>query len=153
MTMIASIYGRLGSEPETRVTQTGKEMIRASVAVDVGDARERDQGQGETLWVSVLAFGRVGEVLARAAKGETCTAIGKLTRSRFEGRDGAPREKWTLLADAVVCAQSARPSSGGQGNGPSKPRPSSSSATAADHRAAMRHQATSQAPFDDDIPF
>lgn len=106
MTIVASIHGRLGSDPEQKTTASGKEMVRASIAVDV--TGHNAEGE-ESLWISVLAFGRVAEQLARAARGETLAAMGKLTRGRFTGRDGQERESWTLLADAVITARSARP--------------------------------------------
>lgn len=105
MTLIASIHGRLGSDPKASTTQAGKEMTRANIAVDVTG---RD-GEEQTLWVSILAFGKVAETLARAAKGESCTAMGRMTRGTYAPPQGEPREQWTLLADAVIVAKSARP--------------------------------------------
>jgi single-strand DNA-binding protein len=81
-------------------------MTRVSIAVD---ATGHNAETEETLWVSVLAFGRVAETLARAAKGESLTAQGKLTRGRYTGKDGQERESWTLTADAVLTLRSARP--------------------------------------------
>ena len=102
----ASIHGRIGSDPTRTTTANGKDMTRLSVAVDVaGWNAETD----ETCWVSILAFGKVAETLARAAKGESLTAQGKLTRGRYTGKDGQERESWTLTADAVLTLRSARP--------------------------------------------
>lgn len=102
----ASIHGRIGSDPVTSTTAKGNDMTRVSLAVDVAGHNAESE---ETVWVSVLAFGRVAETLARAVKGETCTAMGKLTRGRFTGKDGQERESWALLADAVLTLRSARP--------------------------------------------
>ena len=103
----ASIHGRIGADPTKTATQSGKDMTRISVVLDVaGHTAETE----ESLWVSILAFGRVADDLARARKGEMLTAQGKLTRGRYTGRDGTARESWTLVADSVITARSARPS-------------------------------------------
>ena len=102
----ASIHGRLGADPTATTTKNDKPMTRASIAVDVtGHAAE----DAETLWVSILAFGTAAEALDRAAKGEMVTAQGHITRGHYTAKDGQLRESWTLLADAVLTARSARP--------------------------------------------
>ena len=103
----ASIHGRLGSDPVASMTKNHKPMVRASIAVDV--AGYNTEGD-ESLWVSVLAFGTVADALDRAAKGEMVTAQGRMTRGKYTGKDGTERESWTLIADAVLTARSARPS-------------------------------------------
>lgn len=102
----ASIHGRAGADPVTGETRNGKPMCRVSVAVDVTG---HGATEPETLWITIMAFGHVAEALARAAKGETLTAMGRLTRGRYTGRDGTERESWTLMPDAVLTAKSARP--------------------------------------------
>ena len=96
-----------GGDPVASETKTGKPMVRATIAVDVTGFGAEAQ---ETLWISVLAFGSIAEPLRHASKGETLTAMGKLTRGRYSTPDGQERESWTLLADAVLTAKSARPS-------------------------------------------
>lgn len=102
----ASIHGRIGQDPATSQTKTGKAMTRCSIAVDVTGHNASDE---ESVWVSVMAFNRVADDLARAEKGQTLSAMGRLTRSRYIGKDGTERESWSLLADAVVSVKSARP--------------------------------------------
>ena len=106
--LIGNIYGRLSADPTEKTTRTGKPMALASVAVDVTGQRTED-GDAETLWVSLMAFGHQCEALLRAEKGQMVAAIGKLTRGHYTGKDGTERESWTLLAESVVTAKSARP--------------------------------------------
>lgn len=102
----ASIHGRIGTDPTRTTTAKGTDMARVSVAVDVaGWNAETD----ETCWISVLAFGKVAESLSRAEKGQMLTAQGRLTRGRYQAKDGTERESWTLTADAVLTLRSARP--------------------------------------------
>lgn len=102
----ASIHGRIGQSPTTSQTKTGKPMTRCSMAVDVTGHNASDE---ESVWVSVMAFNRVADDLARAEKGQTLSAMGRLTRSHYVAKDGTERESWSLLADSVLTVKSARP--------------------------------------------
>ena len=103
--IVASIHGRCGQSPVTSTTKTGKPMTRCSIAVDVTG----HGGGEESVWVSIMGFNRVADDLARAEKGQTVSAMGKLTRSHYIGKDGTERESWSLLADSVLTVKSARP--------------------------------------------
>lgn len=103
--LIANIYGRLAADPVAHTTKTGKPMTTASVAVDVSG---RD-AEGETLWVSILAFGTQAEALLRAGKGQMVAAMGRIYRGQHERRIGELCKSWTLLADSIVTATSAKP--------------------------------------------
>ncbi len=105
MTMIASIHGRLTADPVQRSTKAGKPMTTVTVAIDVTGNSDEQQ----TLFIGLLAFNRAADDLARASKGETCTAMGKVTKSVYTPAGGEPRDNWSLLADTVVVAKSARP--------------------------------------------
>jgi single-strand DNA-binding protein len=107
MTMIASVHGRLTADPVRRTTKGGKNMTTCTLAIDVTGNNADDP---QTLFVGLLAFNRAADDLARASKGETCTAMGKVTRSTYTPAGGEPRDNWSLLADTVVVAKSARPS-------------------------------------------
>ncbi|MCI0654450.1 MAG: single-stranded DNA-binding protein, partial [Methylococcaceae bacterium] len=103
----ASIYGRTGTDPKPGQTKTGKPMCSVSVAVDIGKDSEP-----ETLWVSILAFGKGAEALQRHAKGDMIAAMGRLSRSHYTGSDGKERESWTLLAEALHSSRTVRPNAG-----------------------------------------
>lgn len=101
--LIGNLYGRIGQAPQARQTKAGKPMTTATIAVDV-----TGQGEPETLWVSILAFGQQAEALLRAEKGQMLAAIGKLTRGSYTTPDGEVREQWALLAESIVTATAAR---------------------------------------------
>lgn len=142
MTMVASIHGRIGQDPVERTTKSGTAMTTASVAVDVAG---RD-AEPSTLWVSILAFGTVSETLLRASKGQMVSAMGRLTRGAYTGRDGIERESWTMLADSVLTAASARPTGGAK----RKSREAGMADTARRYEADRQFQ---DRPFDDELSF
>jgi single-strand DNA-binding protein len=100
----AAIHGRIGSDPVQRETRNGKSMVTASVAVNVAKPGEASVSE----WMSIVAFGAAGELLAQHAKGDLISAMGALTRSTFTGRDGQERTSWSLLAEAVLSARTVR---------------------------------------------
>ena len=104
----ASLYGRLGKQPETRETKNGNAMTTTTVAVKVNRADQDEL----TEWVSLTAFGRAGEELARHVKGDAISASGRMSKSRYTGRDGDERESWQLTVDAVISARTVRPTAG-----------------------------------------
>ena len=134
--MQASLYGRLGKDAQVIATKTGNPMCAASVAVDVSG---RD---GEaTLWVRVLAFGKLAELLQGHAKGDTLAASGRLELSRWQSEDGTERESWQMVAAHLHSARTARP--GGKGRGAPQEEPPK----------GPRTPPSASAPFDDDLAF
>ena len=102
-------YGRLVADPRPIETRTGKPMTAARLAVNVEARIDGESEAEETLWLSVLAFGRVAEDLARSAKGEPVSVSGRVRLERYVAGDGEERETWQVLADSVVSSRSVRP--------------------------------------------
>jgi single-strand DNA-binding protein len=105
----ASIYGRLGRDPETRQTKNGNDMVTASIAVDATPGNAENP---ETIWFSIMAFGKTADTLARHQKGDLVSLSGRITQSRWTGKDGEEKTSLTLMADAAVSARTVRPNSG-----------------------------------------
>ncbi len=145
--IVASVYGRLGADPVERETRKGKPMVTASVAVNAG----RADADEETVWFSLVGFGRTAETLARHQKGDLLAAMGALHRTRFTGRDGQEREGWSLTVESIMSARTVRPS-GGRKRG----RCDAGLVAGDDHHDAGAAATTSPndgAPFDDPLPF
>ena len=105
----ASIYGRLGRDPQQRQTKNGADMVTASLAVDAtpGNAEE-----SETIWFQILAFGKVADTLAHHSKSDLVSLSGQITQSRWTGNDGEERVGMTIIANTVISAKSVRPTGG-----------------------------------------
>lgn len=104
--MQASIYGRLGQDPRSIDTKSGKTMVVASVAVSIGEHDE------PPLWVGIMAFGRVADDLLRHAKGDLISASGRVQRSSWTTQTGEKREQLQIVADSVISSRTVRPSGG-----------------------------------------
>jgi len=81
----AQLIGRLGKDPESKFTPTGKKVTHFSVAISNrwrgkdGDAKEY------TEWVNIEAWGRLGEVCQEyLKKGSLVFVEGRLKTDRYE---------------------------------------------------------------------
>lgn len=133
MTAQIAAYGRLVADPQLKTTSKGTQMAMASSQADDGTA---------TMWLSVLAFGRQAEALAKHRKGELLSVAGNMQVSQWTGQNGETRQGWQVIADSVISARTARPGGkkGQQGQ-----------ATDALNRA--KQQAGNDDPYGDNIPF
>lgn len=141
MTAQISAYGRLVADPQLKTTSKGTPMALVSMAVPI-PCNQADDGQA-TMWLSVLAFGRQADALAKHHKGELVSVAGNIQISQWTDQNGEMRQGWQVIADSVISARTVRPGGrkGQQGQ-----------ATDALNRAK---QQTSQQddPYEDEIPF
>jgi len=82
------LIGRLGKDPESKFTPTGKKVSHFSLAVSQrwktgGEAKEY------TEWVNIEAWGRLGEVCQEyLQKGSLVYLEGRLKTEKYEGKEG-----------------------------------------------------------------
>ena len=99
-TMIAA-HGRLARDPDERTTSKGSPMATATIAVEVPSGGRGEEAETETWWLSLLAFGRTAETLARSRKGETVSVMGRLERKPYTASSGEHRDGWQTVARSV----------------------------------------------------
>ncbi|MCF6100353.1 single-stranded DNA-binding protein [Mesorhizobium muleiense] len=102
----ASVYGRIGQDPVQRTSAAGNTWATASIACDIAS-----EG-GPPLWLSIVAFGKIAELLLRHDKGDLLSISGKLQVNRWRDRDGNQREQLQIIADTVISARTVRPAGG-----------------------------------------
>ncbi len=61
------------------------------------------------MWLSVPAFGRQADALAKHRKGELVSVAGNMQVSQWTGQNGETRQGWQVIADSVISARTARP--------------------------------------------
>ncbi|MGK3418841.1 single-stranded DNA-binding protein [Escherichia coli] len=141
MTAQIAAYGRLVDDPQVKQTSKGTPMTLARMAVSLPCSQAQD-GQA-TLWLSVIAFGKQADFLAKHQKGDVASVSGTMQVSQWTGQNGETRQGCQVIADSVISARTARPGGkkGQQGQ-----------ATDALNRAK---QQTGQHddPYGDNIPF
>ena len=95
------LIGRLGRDPESRFTPTGKKVAHFSLAVS-----QRWKAAGEnkefTEWVNIEAWDRLGEVCQEyLKKGSLVYVEGRLKTDKYEDREGDTRYYTKVVAQVV----------------------------------------------------
>jgi single-strand DNA-binding protein len=83
-----NLIGRLTKDADAKTTNTGKQVVNFTLAVDDGKNAE---GQKQTLFVNCQAWGKTGEVIAQyTSKGSQLQVTGKLSIRNYE-KDGVKK--------------------------------------------------------------
>jgi single-strand DNA-binding protein len=81
------LIGRLGKDPESRSTPTGKKVAHFSLAVSQRWKSTEGDNKESTEWVNVEAWGRLGEVCQEYLhKGSLIFLEGRLKTDKYEDK-------------------------------------------------------------------
>jgi single-strand DNA-binding protein len=79
------LIGRLGKDPESKFTPTGKKVTHFSVAVSNHWKSSEGESKEYTEWINVEAWGRLGEICQEyLKKGSLIYIEGRLKTDRYE---------------------------------------------------------------------
>ena len=153
------LVGNLGNDPETKYTQGGMAITKASLAT-TSVRKDRDGNQQEkTEWHRVTFFGKLGEIAGEyLRKGSQVYVEGRIAYSEHTGDDGQKRYYTDIIADEMQML-------GGRGDGGGHERGGGGGDRGGRAQPAQRREPQRQAPAaqpadfgdtgfdDDDIPF
>lgn len=95
------LIGRLGRNPETRFTPSGKKVCNFSIAVDHHWHGAEGEAKKSTNWFNVDAWGRLGEVCQEyLTKGSLVYIEGRLQVEQYE-KDGEKRTATRVVASTM----------------------------------------------------
>lgn len=81
------LIGRLGKDPESKFTPTGKKVTHFSVAISNRWKSKEGDAKEYTEWVNVEAWGRLGEVCQEyLKKGSLVFVEGRLKTDKYEDK-------------------------------------------------------------------
>ena len=79
------LIGRLGKDPETRFTPTGKKVCSYTLAVDHRWKNASGEAKNSTEWFNLETWGRLGEISQQYLhKGNLVYVEGRLKTDRYE---------------------------------------------------------------------
>lgn len=108
-----TIVGRLGRNPEVKMTQTGKELVTASVAVGKDD---------KTIWYKITAWEKTGIWLKDGQKGDMVFVQGNLELRTYEKKTGGAAIEASVNAQVIRVMKSQRSEAIEEAFGSSLPR-------------------------------
>tara|TARA_R110001592_G_scaffold327353_3_gene608497 strand:+ start:2299 stop:2718 length:420 start_codon:yes stop_codon:yes gene_type:complete len=86
------IIGRLGKDPETRMTPSGAKAVSFSVAIS-----EKYKGEEKTEWINVVLWNKVADIAEQyLKKGSEVYIEGKMQTSSWE-QDGQKKYKTEVI--------------------------------------------------------
>lgn len=150
----AQVIGRLGSDPEIRVTQEGKAVATISLATTES---WKDKVSGErkekTEWHRVILFGKLAEIARDYLKKGSLTLFeGPIRTRKWQDQSGQDRYSTEIHATEMkMLGGKPNDSSGSSSTGSSPSQPSSTGPTSSQSNSHSAPPAYDD--FDDDIPF
>ena len=83
------LIGNLGNAPEVRNTESGKKLVRFSIATNETYRNAKGEKVTETQWHNLIAWGKVAEIAEKyLAKGSEVAIEGKLMNNNYTDKDG-----------------------------------------------------------------
>jgi single-strand DNA-binding protein len=135
----ATILGRVGKDPETRFTGSGKAVTSLSIATS------RGKGDAEvTEWHNIVAWEKSAEIIGEhVKKGDLLYVEGQLQTRKWQDKDGNDRYTTEIVVrDFMLIGKTERRASSDEAPAASKPS-----------KATAQSGGGSIGEMDDDIPF
>ena len=83
------LIGNLGNAPEVRNTETGKKLVRFSVATNEQYKNAKGERVTETQWHNLIAWGKVADIAEKfLVKGTEVAIEGKLVNRNYMDKEG-----------------------------------------------------------------
>jgi single-strand DNA-binding protein len=114
------LVGNLGNDPETRYTQGGMAVTKASLATTSVRKDKDGNTQERTEWHRVTFFGKLGEIAGEyLRKGSQVYVEGSIRYDKYTGQDGVERYSTDIIADEMQML-GGRSEGGGGGDRPAR---------------------------------
>ena len=98
--------GRLGRDPESRFTQSGKTVVNFSIACS-----EKRGGEEYTEWVNIVVWDKLGEICAQyLQKGSLVYISGRMQTRKWQDQSGTDRYTTEIVAREMKMLDSRRDS-------------------------------------------
>ena len=83
------LIGNLGNAPEVKTLESGKKMVRFSVATNESYRNAKGEKVTETQWHNLIAWGKVAEIVEKfLTKGKEVAIEGKLINRSYNDKEG-----------------------------------------------------------------
>jgi len=108
-----TLLGRVGQEPVLSYTQSGKAMLKFSVATGVSWKKDDGEWETKTSWHNVVCWGKSAEYLnSKVNKGERIYVEGSIDYQKYE-KDGETKYYTSITGSLVIPIQTKESHKGG----------------------------------------
>lgn len=86
------LIGNLGNAPEVKKTESGKKLVRFTMATDESYQNSQGEKVKETQWHNVIAWGKLADIAEKLLNKGTEVAIeGKLINRNYTDKEGVKK--------------------------------------------------------------
>ncbi len=97
------LIGNVGNDPEMTILESGKKVIRFSLATNENYKNAKGEKVQSTDWHNMVAWGKTAEIIERyASKGKEIAIEGKLTSRSYETKEGEKRYITEVIISEVL---------------------------------------------------
>lgn len=97
------LIGNVGNNPEMTVLESGKKVIRFSLATNENYRNTNGDKVGSTNWHNIVAWNKTAEIIEQyAIKGKQIAVEGKLTSRSYETKEGEKKYVTEVIVSEVL---------------------------------------------------
>lgn len=97
------LIGNVGDTPQMTILESGKKLVRFSLATNEHYKNAKGKKQTNTNWHNLVAWGKTAEIIDKyAEKGKEIAVEGKLTSRSYEDKDGAKRYVTEVVVNEIL---------------------------------------------------
>jgi single-strand DNA-binding protein len=97
------LIGNLGNTPEVKTLESGKKMVRFSVATNEVFRTASGEKVNETQWHNIIAWGKVADIAEKyLSKGKEIALEGKLINRSYTDKEGTKKYITEVQANELL---------------------------------------------------
>lgn len=97
------LIGNVGNEPEITNLESGKKVVKFSIATNESYKDSKGEKVTNTQWHNIVAWGKIAEIVEKyVGKGKEVALEGKLTSRSYETKEGEKRYVTEVVIDEIL---------------------------------------------------
>jgi single-strand DNA-binding protein len=97
------LIGNLGKSPELKTTESGKKLVKFSVATNEMYTNQKGEKVKETQWHNVVAWGKLADIAEKYLnKGTEVAVEGKLITKDYTDKDGNKKSSTEIQVNELL---------------------------------------------------
>lgn len=97
------LIGHVGQEPIMTNLESGKNVIRLSLATNESYKNSKGEKQTNTDWHNLVAWGKTADIIEKyVTKGKEIAIEGKLTSRSYEDKEGTKRYVTEVVVNEIL---------------------------------------------------
>lgn len=97
------LIGNLGMDPEAKILDSGKQLVRFSLATNETYRNSRGERVTETQWHNLVAWGKTAELIQKLLhKGVEVAVQGKLNTRSYQDKEGNKRFVTEIIVNDFI---------------------------------------------------